>query len=90
MTFFSRWEPGHCVMLCVDTPDDFEEELKHAVECEQEPLDFNDAFALHVPLMDQIINLYDHSVWSIRDLIRRVEKVSQRSVFADQNGLADY
>jgi hypothetical protein len=80
MTFYSRWEPGHCMMLCVDTPDGFQKELKHTLECEQGPLDFNDPFALHMPLMDQIIAVYDRSVWSIRDLIRRVEKVSPRSI----------
>ena len=80
MTFYSRWEPGHCMMLCVDTPDGFREGLKHTLEYKQGLLDFNDPFALHIPLMDQIIALYDRSVWSIRDLIRRVEKACSWSV----------
>ncbi|KAF2632494.1 hypothetical protein BU25DRAFT_381962 [Macroventuria anomochaeta] len=74
MTFFSRWESGHCMMLCVDTPDGFQEQLEQIMESEQGALDLNDPFALHMPLMDQIITSYDQSVWNIRDLIRRVEK----------------
>ena len=75
MSFFGRWESGRCMILCVDTPDDFREQLEQSMNNEQEELDLNDPFALHLPLMDQIIALYDRSVWSIRDLIRRVEKV---------------
>lgn len=75
MNFFGRWEPGRCMILCVDTPDNFREQLEQAMNSEQGGLDLSDPFVLHIPLMDQIITLYDQSVWSIRDLIRRVEKV---------------
>ena len=74
MTFLSIWEPGRCMMLCIDTPTGFREELRHSLEREQK-LDLQDPFAFFLPLMDQIILLYDHSVWGIRDLIRHVEKV---------------
>jgi hypothetical protein len=71
------------MMLCLDTPDSFREQLKLTMGCEQEALDFNDPFALHIPLIDQIIAFYDRSVWNIRDLIRQVEKVSQHYVSAN-------
>lgn len=74
MTFLSIWEPGRYMMLCIDTPNGFREELQHNLEREQK-LDLQDPFAFLLPLMDQIILLYDHSVWGIRDLIRQVEKV---------------
>lgn len=90
MTFFGRWEPGHCMVLCVDTPDCFREQMKHTMESERGALDLNDPFALHIPLMDQIITLYNQSVWSIRDLIRRMEKVFLWSVLANQIGAADH
>ena len=77
MTIFSRWEPDHCVVLCIDTPDGFRSQLEQSLAGEQGTIDMTDPFALFVPLMDQITILYDQSVWSIRDLIRRVEKVSQ-------------
>ena len=74
MTFLSIWEPGRYMMLCIDTPSGFREDLQHSLEREQK-LDLQDPFAFFLPLMDQIILLYDHSVWGIRDLIRQVEKV---------------
>ena len=74
MTFLSIWEPGRYMMLCIDTPNGFREELQHSLERERK-LDLQDPFAFFLPLMDQIILLYDHSVWGIRDLIRQVEKV---------------
>ena len=74
MTFLSIWKPGCYMMLCVDTPSGFREELQHSLERERK-LDLQDPFAFLLPLMDQIILLYDHSVWGIRDLIRQVEKV---------------
>jgi hypothetical protein len=39
------------------------------------PLDFRDPFALHAELWDQIIILYDISVWRMRDPVRELEKV---------------
>jgi hypothetical protein len=75
MTFLSIWEPGRYMTLCIDTPNGFREELQHSLEREQK-LDLQDPFAFLLPLMDQIILLYDHSVWGIRDLIRQVEKVT--------------
>jgi hypothetical protein len=74
MTFLSIWEPDRYMLLCIDTPNGFREELQHSLEREQK-LDLQDPFAFFLPLMDQIITLYDHSVWGIRDLIRQVEKV---------------
>jgi hypothetical protein len=76
MTFISRWQPGRCMVLCVDTPDDFRTKLQDSMESGQGAIDLSDPFALHVSLMDQVTALYDQSVWSIRNLIRRVEKVS--------------
>jgi hypothetical protein len=89
MTFFSRWEPGHCIVLCVDTPDSLRVRLEQSLATEQGTLDLSDPFALHIPLLDQIIILYDQSVWGIRDLIRRVEKVLLSSGHANKATMAD-
>src|SRR4051812_47834229 len=75
MTFFARWEPGHFMAVCVDTPDNLLADLEQGLSTEPETLDLSDPFALYIPLTDQIIMLYDQSVWGIRDLIRRIEKV---------------
>lgn len=76
MTFFTRWAPGHCMVVCVDTPDNLLSNLEQALSTGSGELDLSDPFALHIPLMDQIIILYDQSVWGICVLIRQVEKVA--------------
>ena len=76
MTFFTRWAPGHSTVVCVNTPDNLLAGLEQAMSTGSAELDLSDPFALHIPLMDQIIMLYDQSVWGIRDLIRQVEKVA--------------
>lgn len=39
----------------------------------------SDPFAMYVPLMDQLIKLYDESVWSMRNMVRPIEKVRSLS-----------
>ena len=75
MSFFTYWEPGHCVVLCIDTPDTLATELERTLSRDSNRFNLIDPFSLHIPLMDQIIKLYDKSVWGIRDLIRGIEKV---------------
>jgi hypothetical protein len=36
---------------------------------------FYDPYALHVAIIDEILALFDYSVWSLRDLIRDIELV---------------
>ena len=76
MGFFTRWDyPDRCTVLCIDTPFDMPEKLKSRLLREQSLLNFCDPFAMHVPLIDQIILLYDVSVWRVRDPVRDIEKV---------------
>lgn len=42
-------------------------------------LEMNDPFAMLKPLIDEVINLYDRSVWRVRDAIRVIERVSTLS-----------
>lgn len=74
MTFVSRWEAlGSAQILCIDTPEEFPSMLSTILE--NTTLDFNDPFAMHIPLLQEIVRLNDKSVWAIRDPIRQVEKV---------------
>jgi hypothetical protein len=77
MGIFTRWDDGEkCKVLCVDTPYDLPEKLKAALEKRPTPPDFQDPFAMHADLLDQIIVYYDISVWRVRDPVRNIEKVS--------------
>ncbi|OCL03250.1 hypothetical protein AOQ84DRAFT_303154 [Glonium stellatum] len=49
--------------------------LKATLE-KEDPIipDSQDPFAMYLPLMDEILKLYDDSVWCIRDILRPIEK----------------
>jgi hypothetical protein len=81
MGIFTRWDDGaKCKVLCVDTPSDLPEKLEAALEKRPSHLNFQDPFAMHTDLLDQIMVYYDISVWRVRDPVRVREKVSvQRS-----------
>jgi hypothetical protein len=36
----------------------------------------SEPFSMHVPLVQTILELQDSSVWSIRDVVRTIEKAS--------------
>jgi hypothetical protein len=76
MGIFTRWDKGECKVLCVDTPDDLPQKLMVALEKWPFALDFQDPFAMHAGLLDQIIVYYDIAIWGVRNLARKHEKVS--------------
>jgi hypothetical protein len=76
MSFFTRWDyPNTCQVLCVDTPPDLRSALKKFLEKQPQALNFRDPFAMHPPLVDQVIVYTDVSVWRVRDPVRLLEKV---------------
>jgi hypothetical protein len=89
MSFFGRWEAGHSMVLCIDTPENFPSQLEQSIAKGDDTIDLSNPFALYVPLVDQIVDLYDKSVWGIRDLIRTVEKVLFLCSQADKINIAD-
>jgi hypothetical protein len=77
MGFFAlRNAAGRTSVLCFDIPDHFRlqllEDLNSGSRGFQEP----DMHQLHTFLLDQILNLYDDSVWALRDTVRNKERVS--------------
>lgn len=78
MGFFTQWDKsGHCRVMCIDTPIRLRLELQKALRNLSTELNFCDPFALHTHLLDQIILLYDTSVWRVRDPVRKVEKARE-------------
>jgi hypothetical protein len=72
---FTRWDsPNGCRILCVDAPEAFRHDLKISLE-KMSTLDLKDPFCMHVPLLDEIVKLYDQSLWRFRDAVRAIEKV---------------
>lgn len=77
MGVFTRWcRSGPCIVLCIDTPENLRLQLNEVLQKPSPPPDKNDPFAMHSPLIDQMVELYDKSVWASRDPIRKIEKVS--------------
>jgi hypothetical protein len=75
MGIFTSWNClGRCRVLCIDTPRELPSKLRDVLV--KTHLNPKDPFAMHAPLIDQIITLYDDSIWAIRHPIRRIEKVS--------------
>lgn len=76
MTFFTHWDVHSSLMICVNTPTEFIEKLMIALKKEgQIFLDSEDPFAIFIPVMDEILKIYNDSVWSVRDVLRPIEKV---------------
>ena len=62
--------------IIVGAPDELRKDLEDFLLENPNSLNFTDPFAMHMPLIDRVIKMYDISVWSVRDLVRMVEKVS--------------
>lgn len=87
MDFFACWDHlGRCRVLCIDTPKELPSKLRDALQ--KAPPDIKDPFGLHVPLIDQIVKLYDNSIWSIRHPIRTIEKNRQIPDFEEMHEIS--
>ena len=50
-------------------------QLRQALSSCEQPFGFKDPYASHARILDQILILFDESVWALRDWVRKVEKV---------------
>ena len=62
--------------IIVGAPNELRKDLEDFLLENPDSLNFIDPFAMHMPLIDRVIKMYDVSVWSVRDVVRMVEKVS--------------
>lgn len=56
----------------------FQEHLKQALARLGPLVPSSEPFALHIPLVEALVTMHDSSVWSVRDIVRSVEKVCGR------------
>ncbi|RYP48450.1 hypothetical protein DL768_005652 [Monosporascus sp. mg162] len=76
MGVFTRWDyTDQYRVLSIDTLEHWVSELQIAL-AKQPTLEFMDPFVMNRHLIDQVIMLYDISVWPIRDPVRQIERVS--------------
>lgn len=84
MTFCCTWvDQKELVILCFDFPEHLQESLISTVSRTLNPTVSTDSAqlmtysfgSLHCTIVEQVVSLYDDSVWSIRDSLRHLEKV---------------
>ncbi|KAH7401712.1 hypothetical protein DE146DRAFT_440031 [Phaeosphaeria sp. MPI-PUGE-AT-0046c] len=85
MTFCSRWNPQSCIILCSGVDPAFQHLLRQTLARLWPRIPHAEPFSLHVPLVQTILELQDSSVWSIRDVVRTIEKGRLLSNFGFQD-----
>lgn len=76
--------PNETIVLCFDVPDIFRTRLHDTLNFTLWRREDYSISSLHAFLTKETIDLYDDSVWAIRDVVRDIEKVSG-SIAAFQN-----
>lgn len=76
MSFFTTWTAGSMTSFCFDVPKTAQIRIHQTLASRAQPIDLEDVYANHVILLDEILVLYNESVWALRDGLRQIEKVS--------------
>ncbi|KAF2628863.1 hypothetical protein BU25DRAFT_409878 [Macroventuria anomochaeta] len=74
MTFCSRWTSDRCAILCTGAFPLFRGLLQNALAQQGMTLPPSEPYSLHIPLVEAVVAMQDSSVWSVRDIVRSVEK----------------
>lgn len=73
-TFFTTWTPtGTHTVLCLDVNPKFQSVIHSALLSEVDNMIF-DIYLIHSKLVSLVLELYDESVWTLRDHVRGIEK----------------
>ncbi|KAK6512601.1 hypothetical protein TWF481_001484 [Arthrobotrys musiformis] len=73
--FFTTWKKsGRKCMLCLDCPDDLVKSMRKSLDTTSRDHFVVEPYAFHQIAVRGIVNLYDKSIWKIRDVVRTVEK----------------
>ena len=60
--------------MCIGASSLFQRLLQDALARLDSLLSLDEPYSLHIPLVEAIVSMYDVSVWSVRDVVRGVEK----------------
>ena len=76
MGFFTRWtSKGGQILFCFDIPLMLRDHLQTLFLSPSTLPKLPDIYSPHVLVIDEIIKLFDRSVWSLRDIVRATEMV---------------
>ena len=90
MGFFTRWtSKGGQVLFCFDIPLMLRDRLQTLFLSPTIMPKLSDIYSPHVLVIDEIIKLFDRSVWSLRDVIRATEMVKLPSYMTGKRKAVD-
>lgn len=69
---YHRTSSGTMMVLCLDVPIVMQSALRHLITSWREA---PSATVVHYCIVGEVVQLYDRSVWKLRDIIRGFEKV---------------
>lgn len=73
--FFTNWlSADQQVILCFDLPSTLQSRLQSTLPSNSENFSLNDPYSLHATIVEEVSATFNNSVWSLRDLVRMVEK----------------
>jgi hypothetical protein len=75
MGFISFSSDSRSSIICFDVPEVMIKGLQDTPYVNSEQL--RCPFGLHIPLLEELVKLYDRSIWDMARKVREVEKVSQ-------------
>lgn len=76
MGFFVSWKPsGSLTLICFDLPTKSQSNIQSIIESQK--IDISNPYSTFLFILDELLRLYDDSVWSIRNHISHWEAVSR-------------
>lgn len=63
------------MMLCIGVGRLFRDLLQDALSCFEISETLPEPYALHVPVLEVLVAMEDISIWSMRNIVRGIEKV---------------
>ncbi|KAF3909323.1 hypothetical protein ABW20_dc0109971 [Dactylellina cionopaga] len=75
MAFFSTWsQSGHKSILCLDCPQDLVVSMRGSLNNSCRDQFIVDPYSFHQIIIKGVVDIYDNSIWTLRDVVRAVEK----------------
>jgi len=75
MSFIAWWNTNQSLVFCFGVPPEVQVNIESGIQRDSRQFNSHDPFALLAPVIDEMVSLFDQSVWRIRDQIRAVEVV---------------
>ncbi|KAK6527305.1 hypothetical protein TWF281_010491 [Arthrobotrys megalospora] len=87
--FFTTWsQSGPKCMLCLDCPEELVISMRNSLDVASKDQFLVDPYSFHQIAVRGVVNLYDASIWKLRDVVRTVEKAGLKERV--DSGLSNY